>query len=114
MRKEVVFFNEGNPTVVRLPEENIKTGYLPDTAKVLQLLDAHGIIPLYEVYEDIRVRNLSILINQQIPEDIIPLLPDSAEYRPNNMHHYILVEMTIISCDPIWCEIVDKAWKNSK
>jgi hypothetical protein len=112
MKKEVIFYHEGNPIFIQLPEEDVKTGYSPATSSVLQLLEIQGIIPLYEVYEDFRVRNLTILINQQIPENILTLLPDSADYRPNNNHPYILVDMTIICFDSIWCEIVDKAWKN--
>jgi hypothetical protein len=112
MKKEVVFYFEGNPVFIQLPKVDLNNNYSKGIVETLELLSQNGIMPLYEVYENVKVRYLTLLIDHPIPENIIPLLPSSAEYRPNNNHPYILVDMTIICFDASWFEIINNAWQN--
>jgi hypothetical protein len=111
MNKELMFMHDGQHYFIQLPQ-SIAEDADDEWTVFLKTLKNQGVTQVYFVYEDVRGRYLTILLNQAIPQNCLEKLPKTAEFRQNGSHPYILFQQTIITYDPDWMEIVDSKWKN--
>jgi hypothetical protein len=112
MQKEVMFMHDGQHYFIQQVKPLIEN--VEEKDSFLKVLENQGIRQVFEVYEDVRNRYLTILIDQPIPENCLSKLPEGAAFRQGNQYPYVLEQQTIIMYDPEWLAIVAAKWEENQ